>query len=258
MVNDGGYNPYGPPSPAFEDWKSAYDAVAQEVTELREKYQNFADHFAHKMVSASNQMEYFSNQLFKWDMEAIAVTPTGITIAGAEVYRFPWVAKLEATRLGVVGRARRAGAMAGDDEEGAGESGAGAAGGTADMERALRSQALKITNLQRAGTLTRRTLTTHGLKIRQLAAGQSASARHTATSVARQASRAEQRAQRSFATPAQRRSAHRASPPGAAEKSQPLTGPHAPHDPDDGRQARYATRQNHRDRHRHVDRVRNE
>ncbi|MCM1937795.1 hypothetical protein NC239_06165 [Streptomyces sp. G3] len=206
MIDGSGYSPYGPTAPTLEDWKSAYAAVKQEVDELRSKYQKFDDHFAHKAVNASNQLEYFSNQLVKWDMEALAITPTGITFAGAEVYKFPWVTRLENTRLGIVGRARRAGTPDDEAENSTGD-GDGPAGRLADLERTLRGHDLKITNLKRAGTLTRRTLTTHGLKIRQLAAGQSSAARQTATSVARQARQAEQRAQRSFATPSQRRSA---------------------------------------------------
>ncbi|MBT3079287.1 MULTISPECIES: hypothetical protein [Streptomyces] len=206
MVYGEGYTPYGQPGPTAEDWKAAFELVSQEVAELRKKHEDFDKHFDHKLVSASNQLEYFSNQLIKWDMEAIAVTPTGITVAGAEVYRFPWVTSLENTRLGVVGRARRAADAAhADEDEGTG--GAGATGRLADLESSLRTQTDRINNLVRARTLIRRTLTTHGQRIRQLAAGQAATARLSERSIARQAGHADRRAQRPLALPPQRRSA---------------------------------------------------
>ncbi|MER7852669.1 MULTISPECIES: hypothetical protein [unclassified Streptomyces] len=206
MVYGEGYAPYGQPGPTAEEWKAAFELVSQEVAELRKKHEDFDKHFDHKLVSASNQLEYFSNQLIKWDMEAIAVTPTGITVAGAEVYRFPWVTSLENTRLTVVGRARHAASTADDDED-EGTGGTGATGRLADLERSLRTQTGRINDLVRARTLMRRTLTTHGAKIRQLAVGQAASARLSERSVAQQAGHADRRAQRALALPPQRRSA---------------------------------------------------
>ncbi|WP_069171177.1 hypothetical protein [Streptomyces griseus] len=70
-----------------------------------------------KIVNASNQLEYFSNQAFKWDMEALAVTPSGITLAGAQIYEFPWVKGIESSRLGVAGRAQRRTTAQSDDED---------------------------------------------------------------------------------------------------------------------------------------------
>lgn len=48
-----------------------------------------------KTVNASNQIEYFSNQIVKWDMEVLAVTPSGVSFLGTEFIKFSWVEALQ-------------------------------------------------------------------------------------------------------------------------------------------------------------------
>ncbi|MEV7089913.1 hypothetical protein AB0O07_29190 [Streptomyces sp. NPDC093085] len=81
--------------------------LQKEVANLRTEVANLtanpewlASHLLEgKPFSASNQFEYFSNQVFKWDLEAVAFTPTGLTLFGAEVVKFPWVERLRQSGL---------------------------------------------------------------------------------------------------------------------------------------------------------------
>lgn len=114
------YTPDGPiPVITSEQWSAMTNWVGKEIRELREKYDYIDKHFNAQLVAASSQIEYFSNQVVKWDMEALAITPRGISLFGAEVVQFPWVSWIEQSRLGVEGRARRQ-AADGDDGEGGG------------------------------------------------------------------------------------------------------------------------------------------
>lgn len=84
------------------------EQLTSQIQEMRKSPSFTEAHFlSGEKYSASNQWEYFSNQFFKWDMEAVSVTPTGINIAGVEVFKSPLVRWLEETPLAVAGREQR-------------------------------------------------------------------------------------------------------------------------------------------------------
>ncbi|MFE3741497.1 hypothetical protein [Streptomyces sp. NPDC059134] len=70
-----------------------------EIAELKSSPSYASAHLDAKPFSASNQIEYFSNQVFKWDLDGLAFTPTGFSFLGAEIVKFPWVEKIRSSGL---------------------------------------------------------------------------------------------------------------------------------------------------------------
>ncbi|MFJ8000034.1 hypothetical protein ACIQ7D_23300 [Streptomyces sp. NPDC096310] len=82
-----------------EKHRTEISAALEEITELKSSPSYTSAHLDGKAFSASNQIEYFSNQIFKWDLEALAFTPTGFSFLGAEIVKFPWVEKIRSSDL---------------------------------------------------------------------------------------------------------------------------------------------------------------